>query len=305
MPSDFLRCRARQVQRYARARPPQPFADLITKKDLLRAANLEKDFALSLSPEDEPQWPSNWSSNSLSLKSFLRCRSWMRLRVPPEPKNDVVKQEVIVIEDSEDEDGSESGDTFESGDDQVQKANEEPESFIENDVDKPNEGSGDEQNAGETLMAFCDRGNNDSPVEEILRDRPIPQPDRHFTYRATRSTYFTTQQSTSAFTQPRPTFVVPSYVSYGMPYPSYPPPFTPVVATGYSIVQTSRYYPPPLPVFGGFRPQPVLAYATQDYEQYVDDGFTPQYSRVDEQSYDQEQQHHASPSALRGHRRQY
>ncbi|RMJ01460.1 hypothetical protein CDV36_015795 [Fusarium kuroshium] len=134
----------------------------------------------------------------------------MRLRVPAEPKGDVVNKEVIVIEDSEDEDDSESGDTFESGDDQVQKADDEPESFIENDVDKPKEESGDEQDAAETLMVFCDRGNNDSPVEEILRDRPIPQPDLHFTYRATRSTYFTTQQSTSAFTQPRPTFVVPS-----------------------------------------------------------------------------------------------
>ncbi|RSL87186.1 hypothetical protein CEP51_002362 [Fusarium floridanum] len=289
MPSDFLRCCARQVQRYARARPPQPFADLITEKDLRRAANLEKNFALSLSPKDEPQWPSNRSSNSLSLKSFLRCRSWMRLRVPAEPKDDVVNKEVIVIEDSEDEDDSKSCDTFMSDDDQVQKPDDEPELFIENDVDKQKDETGDEKSAAETLMAFCDRGNNDSPVEEILRDRPIPRPDRYFAYRATRSTYFTTQQSTSAFTQSRPTFVVPSYVPYGMPYPSYPHPFAPVVATGYSIVQTPGYYPPPLPVFNGLRPQPVLACATRGYEEYMASGFTPQYSRIDEQSYDQEQ----------------
>lgn len=95
MPSDFIRYRARQIQRYACAKPTQPFADLITKRHLRRAANLEKDFALSLSPDGEAQWPSNRSFNSLSLESFLRCRSWVRLRVPAEPKDDIVDKEVV------------------------------------------------------------------------------------------------------------------------------------------------------------------------------------------------------------------
>ncbi|KAJ3456178.1 hypothetical protein MRS44_016201 [Fusarium solani] len=312
MPSDFIRCRARQIQRYVRAKPAQPFADLITKKHPRRAANLEKDFALSLSPDDEAQWPSNWGSNSLSLKSFLRCRSWVRLKVPAEPKDDVVDKEVIVIEDSEDKYSNESGDTVESDDDQAQKADDEPEPFAENDINKSNEESGVEQNAAAALMAFYGRGTNDSPVEEIPRHRrqgyqpcPIPRSDRYYAHCATRSAYFTTQESTYTFPQHRPTFAIPSYAPYGMPYPSYPASFAPAVATVYPIVQTPGYYPPPFPVLDGLRPRSVLAYAQQGYEQYMASNFTSWYSRVDGQSHDQEQQHHAPPPAPRGHRRRH
>ncbi|EEU37483.1 uncharacterized protein NECHADRAFT_86351 [Fusarium vanettenii 77-13-4] len=174
----------------------------------LRAANLEKDFSLSLSPDHEEQWSSNWSSNSLSLKSFLRCRSWVRLRVPAEPRDDIVDTEVVFIEESEDEDDIEG----DNDDDQVQTAYDEPALFAENEINKSNEEFGVEQNAATALMAFYSRGNNDSLVEETPLDvhrgyqlRLIPQSDRYFAHRATRSTYFTTQQYTSTFPQHRPT----------------------------------------------------------------------------------------------------
>ncbi|RSL42856.1 hypothetical protein CEP54_015326 [Fusarium duplospermum] len=204
----------------------------------------------------------------------------MRLRVPAEPKDDVVDKEVIVIEDSEDEVDSNSCDTFESDDDQGQEADDEPETFIENDTNEPNEESRIEQDAAATLMAFFDRGDNDSLIEEIPWDRhqsyqprPVPRPGYYFAHLATRSTYFITQGSTSEFPQRHPTYVVSGYAPCGIPHPSYPTPFAPVVTTRYSIVQTPGYYPPPLQAFDGLHPQPVLAYATRGYEQYMDGSF--------------------------------
>ncbi|KAM0425790.1 hypothetical protein ACHAPT_009040 [Fusarium lateritium] len=316
MPSEFIRCRARQLQRYANAKPPLPYTNLITKEHLLRAANLEKYFSLYLSPDDELQWPPNWASNSLSLVSFLRCRSWISLRVPAEPMDDVVGEEITV---KNDQDVDLAENTDEVGGHELggaEKDDKKSEPIAEHNANKPSQASGIEQNAAATLMAFRDRGSNDSPVEEIPRDRPqhpqprpVPRSDAHFAPRATHSTYYAAQHAAAfAFPQAPPPFAVPGYGPYGMPYPAYPPPFTPVVAVapGYPVVQMQMpgYFPPYTPVFEGFRPQPALAFAPQGYGQPMMATSMSRYSQVDAQHY-VHGQHHPPPPASGNHHRQF
>ncbi|KAK1826402.1 hypothetical protein QBC39DRAFT_386715 [Podospora conica] len=78
-PSDNIKQRARQLQRFHAAPDNWPTRHLITAEHLGRARLLQPSFKLKDSPPNEPKWVSAWEKSPGSLNGLLTGQPWKSL----------------------------------------------------------------------------------------------------------------------------------------------------------------------------------------------------------------------------------
>ncbi|KAF5724315.1 hypothetical protein FMUND_961 [Fusarium mundagurra] len=82
-PTNLMRQRARQYQRFYYHKPPLENRDLITEFDLRKAFFHEPNYHLICEP-DEEEIPQKWVTNRLTLVGSISSDGWKRMADPPD-----------------------------------------------------------------------------------------------------------------------------------------------------------------------------------------------------------------------------